>query len=218
MKNKLNLSEKDFEDIKLEVQKAESLISGEIVPILIEQSNDYYESYFKVLSFGSFLALIIISITNYFFPEYAVFDPIYLLLISFIFSSLLASLFFFSKPLKRLVVDKKRMDESCWQKANEAFLEYEIFNTRDRTGILIFVSLFEHKIIIKADSGIAKVVSQKTWQEIADSMAIKIKEGKLKEAYIETIQKCAKLLIDNGFQIKPDDKNELRDDLQIKNS
>jgi len=25
-------------------------------------------------------------------------------------------------------------------------------------------------------------------------------------------------LIDNGFQIKPDDKNELRDDLQIKNS
>lgn len=217
MPARFKLSNNDLEEIKEHVKLAEKTISGEIVPVIIEQSDFYTESYYKVLSFGSFGTLFGIILLNYFFPDYAIFDPIYILLSCFIISSILASLIFFIKPLKRLTIDDKILDHRCWQKANEAFLEYEVFNTKERTGILIFISYFERRIIIKADSGIAKVVDQQIWQKIADEAAKKIKIGKTKEAIIETINKCGDLLLQKGFVIRSDDKNELSDELQIKN-
>ena len=41
-----------------------------------------------------------------------------------------------------------------WLVAMAAFVEEEVFSTRDRTGILLFLSLFEHRVVVLGDSGI----------------------------------------------------------------
>ena len=46
------------------------------------------------------------------------------------------------------------MDHTTRQRAENAFLEEEVFNTTQRTGIMIFISFFEHEVIVMADRGI----------------------------------------------------------------
>src|SRR3546814_13645658 len=56
--------------------------------------------------------------------------------------------------IKRWLASRAYMDNCCKQTAENAFLEEEIFNTRHRTGIMIFISFFEHEVIVMADRGI----------------------------------------------------------------
>ena len=107
------------------------------------------------------------------------------------------------------------MDECCRQNAENAFLEEEIFNTRHRTGIMIFISFFEHKVIVMADRGISKVVEQKEWDKIVAELVNHIRSEKIIEGVEAGIKRCGEILLEKGFHKTADDINELRDDLRI---
>ena len=121
----------------------------------------------------------------------------------------------FSDRVKRLLVARRYQDFVTRQCAENAFLEEEVFNTRQRTGIMIFVSFFEHEVIVMADSGINKVVDQSQWDNIVQEIIKDIRDGKLVEALENGIKKCGDILLEKGFRKTGDDVNELRDDLRI---
>ncbi|HRG11372.1 MAG TPA: hypothetical protein PLJ08_22550, partial [Cyclobacteriaceae bacterium] len=52
--------------------------------------------------------------------------------------------------VKRLMLSQSYMDSATFKRAQSAFLEEEVFNTRQRTGIMIFISFFEHEVIVMA--------------------------------------------------------------------
>ena len=81
-------------------------------------------------------------------------------------------------------------------------------NTRDKTGILIFISVFERKVWVLADEGINEKVDRDTWQEIVDIVTLGIKEKRQGSALCNAIKRCGELL-ENNFPIKPDDTDEL---------
>lgn len=107
------------------------------------------------------------------------------------------------------------MDHATRQRAENAFLEEEVFNTRHRTGILIFISFFEHEVIVLADRGISKVVEQKVWDKLVNDLTDHIRKGKVIEGLEATIKRCGEILLEHGFKKTSDDINELRDDLRI---
>ena len=60
--------------------------------------------------------------------------------------------------IKRLVASKNRIAEAVHILALASFSEYGLHYTREHTGILILVSLLEHRVEVLADRGInAKV-------------------------------------------------------------
>jgi putative membrane protein len=120
-----------------------------------------------------------------------------------------------SERVKRMLIDQKHMDESTRQRAVTAFLDEEIFNTRHRTGIMIFISFFEHEVIVMADRGISKVVDQKEWDKIVSDLVMQIREGKIIDGIEVCIKRCGEILLEKGFHKTADDINELRDDLRI---
>lgn len=108
------------------------------------------------------------------------------------------------KEKKSFHLKKKAVEEL----AKEEFFKLNMNETRDKTGILLFLILKEREFFILADSGINEKVSQQTWDEVRDDMQKKFKDGFYAEGILLGIERVGKIL-NNYFPIKPDDSNEL---------
>ena len=93
-------------------------------------------------------------------------------------------------------------------------MESGVYNTKDRTGILIFISILERRVELLADSGINEKIPQGKWQNIVDNIIQGIKEKNVTAHLIESINDCGDLLAQH-FPIQPDDVNELSDEIDI---
>lgn len=208
-------SDADLERIKASVRQAESQISGEIVPVVVGQSGYYSIANYKSgLIFGS-LTFLLIIIFDRFVPSLAIYDPTLIFAVVVLAGILGALVPIFFAPWRKLLIAQAHLDHATRQRAENAFLEEEVFNTRHRTGIMIFISFFEHEVIIMADRGISKVVDQKVWDKLVEGLINEIRLGKVVEGLESTIKKCGEILLENGFKKTSDDVNELRDDLRI---
>jgi putative membrane protein len=208
-------SEEDQNRIKAAVKQAEEKISGEIVPVFVEQSGFYTIAQYRGALIAAAITFVGIVIYDKLIPTWGVFDPIYILSIVALGGVLGAALPQFIIPLRRFLIGQKHFDKSTRSKAENAFLEEEVFATRHRTGIMIFISFFEREVIVMADRGISKVVDQKEWDKIVHTITSGIVKGKMVDGIVAAINRCGEILLEKGFDITPDDVNELRDDLRI---
>jgi putative membrane protein len=217
MSLKNRFSQSDLERIKAAVKLAEDKISGEIVPVFVERSGHYtIASYMGGMILATVVFLAIIVVDRY-VPAVAIYDPILIFLavsIGGLIGAIAASTL---QPVKRFLLNRSHMDTATRKRAENAFLEEEIFNTRHRTGIMIFVSFFEHEVMVMADRGISKVVDQKEWDTLVRNIIDKIRMGKVTDGIEAAILRCGEILLEKGFVKTPDDINELRDDLRMEN-
>lgn len=212
-------SDNDLQRIKNAVRNAEEKISGEIVPVIVDRSGNYAIANYKGALLGASLAFVIMILFDRFIIAQAThtlyYDPVFIFLIVILGGVLGAVIPKFSDPVKRLLVSKRYLDLMTRQSAENAFLEEEVFNTRQRTGIMIFVSFFEHEVIVMADKGISSVVDQTQWDKIVQDIIANIKSGKIVEALEGGIRKCGEILLEKGFTKAANDTNELHDDLRV---
>ncbi|MBK5277914.1 MAG: hypothetical protein JJE09_03515 [Bacteroidia bacterium] len=210
-------TDQDLERIKTAVREAESKISGEIVPVFVEKSGIYSLATYRAAVFGALAVFVVIVFLDRYVPSFAIYDRDPLLIFVFVALGGLAGALkaHFINPIKRMMLSQVHLDQSTRKRAENAFLEEEVFNTRQRTGIMIFVSFFEHEVIVMADKGISKVVDQSVWDGLVRGIITNIKDGKIVEGMEGAIRKCGEILLEKGFVIDPDDANELKDDLRI---
>ncbi len=207
----------DLVRIKAAVKLAEDKISGEIVPVFVERSGHYsITSYIGAIIMATAVFLVVIVLDSY-VPSMAIYDPIFIFLMVSVGGLIGAIATSTISPLKRLLLSQTHMDQATRKRAENAFLEEEVFNTRHRTGIMIFVSFFEHEVMVMADRGISKVVEQKEWDALVRNIIDRIRVGKVTDGIESAILKCGEILLEKGFVKTPDDINELRDDLRMEN-
>lgn len=215
---KQKFSEHDLQRIKSAVKDAEDKISGEIVPVIVEKSGFYtIASYKAAMMFAAAAFAIVIVLDRYVFDatNTLFYDPVFIfivVLLAGVIGSFIPAAF---TPLHRKLVAQRHFDHATRQRAENAFLEEEIFNTRHRTGIMIFISLFEREVIVIADKGISKVVEQKVWDKLVADLLNAIRGGKIVDGLEGAIKRCGEVLLEKGFHKTADDINELRDDLRI---
>jgi putative membrane protein len=218
---KQQFSESDLQRIKAAVKDAEDKISGEIVPVIVEKSGYYNIASYKgaiIAAALGFIFMIILDryvLINLDSGNTLYYDPVFIFIVVILCGVIGSILPNFSKPLLRLLVSQKHLDHATSQRAENAFLEEEVFNTRQRTGIMIFISFFEHEVIVMADRGISKVVEQKVWDKIVADLVQSIRAGKIVEGLEASIKRCGEILLEKGFHKAEDDTNELDDDLRI---
>ncbi len=205
----------ELERIKAAVKQAESKISGEIVPVFVEKSGHYTIANYRAGILGATAVFFLIVLFDRYVPSLAVYDPV-LILVLVILGGLIGALKANYIPfVKRMVLSQAYMDQSTRKRAESAFLQEEVFNTRLRTGIMIFISFFEHEVIVMADKGISKEVDQKEWDAIVRTIIEHVKKDKIVDGIEKAILRCGEILLQKGFVISPDDVNELKDDLRM---
>ena len=217
MSLKNRFTSQDLDRIKAAVKQAEEKISGEIVPVFVERSGYYAIANYRGAMVAATLAFVTIIIIDRYVTELSVVDPLLIFLVVFLAGLLGALATHTIDLLKRSMLSRIHMDQGTRKRAENAFLEEEVFNTRHRTGIMIFVSFFEHEIMVIADRGISKVVEQKEWDRMVQKIIEKIRMGKVTDGIEAAILRCGEILLEKGFVKTPDDINELRDDLRIEN-
>ncbi len=110
----------------------------------------------------------------------------------------------------RLIVPKAVIARNVHRRALVHFTESGAVNTRDRTGILFFISLRERRVEIIADEGINAKVQPGDWEGILANLLASIKKGKAAEGLELAIADCEEILKQH-FPVKGDDINELPD-------
>ncbi|MBS1682337.1 MAG: hypothetical protein JST48_11545 [Bacteroidetes bacterium] len=205
----------DLERIKAAVHQAEDKISGEIVPVFVEKSGMYSIANYRAAGMAAALAFLLIVLADRYFHAFAIYDPLLIFLtvvlvglIGFLTSNYLL-------PIQKIFVGQQHLDRATRQRAEAAFLREEVFHTRHRTGIMIFISFFEREVIVMADRGISKVVEQKEWDKMVQGIIQNIRLGKVIEGIEAAIIRCGEILLEKGFVKTPDDVNELHDDLRV---
>ena len=219
MNIKKRFKDSDLQRIKDAVKLAEEKISGEIVPVIVERSGRYLLANYKGSLIGASLAFMIMIVLDRYIISNAsntlFYDPVFIFFIVILGGIVGALIPNVSEGLKRLLLSQLYMDQTTRQRAENAFLEEEVFNTRQRTGIMIFISFFEHEVMVMADRGISKVVEQKQWDLIVADLVLQIRAGNIIEGLEAGIKQCGDLLLEKGFKKTDDDINELPDDLRV---
>ena len=111
--------------------------------------------------------------------------------------------------LKRLFISQAEMTEEVGEAALTAFFRHRLAETRDRTGILLFVSVYERRAVVLADKGINLKVAPETWRQVVDLVLQGIREGRAAEGLCEAITRCGEL-VTAQFPVRAGDKDELR--------
>lgn len=208
-------TESDLSRIKAAVQEAEGKTSGEIVPYVVDQSDVYEEAEWRAgLLFGAG-ALVAFTVVHRFTTAWLPFDIAEMALTTLVAAAAGLLLVRYVESFKRFFAGKHLMKRRVHQRATEAFVSEEVFDTQYRTGILIFISLLERQVLVVGDSGINAKVKSFEWEEIVQIIVTAIREGKPADGVVEAIKKCGILLQKEGVAIRPDDKNELPDNLRL---
>jgi putative membrane protein len=208
-------STQDLERIKAAVHQAESKISGEIVPVFVEKSGYYSIANYRAAVVAGALVFLLVIFFDRYMPALAIYDPLLIFLSVIMFGLLGAMVCNYLDFIKKIFLPQRHLDRSTRQRAETAFLQEEVFNTRHRTGIMIFISFFEREVMVIADRGISKVVEQKEWDNIVQGIIQHIRMGKVVEGIEAAILRCGEILLEKGFLKTADDVNELKDDLRI---
>ena len=81
-------------------------------------------------------------------------------------------------PVRLAVTPRAVRRKHARRCAREQFLTQELYTTRGRTGVLIFVALAERYCEIIADTAIAERVAPEAWRGIIDRLLAEIRTGR----------------------------------------
>lgn len=205
-------SEEDRNRIQDAVEAAETRTSGEIVPVIVESSSDYGSAKWKAAFFGVLLGLAVfelISMQANAWSEPGLIGALGVPLMIGLGAGLMVLLVHFLPVVRRRFIPQSSIDVAVHNRALRAFLEHEVFGTRERTGILLLVSLFERRVEVVGDSGINEKVSEDDWADVVSDIVKGIKSGHPTDGIVKAIERCGELLESAGVAIRSDDTNEL---------
>jgi putative membrane protein len=182
----MHLSKEDHDAIAAAIHRAEQKTCGQIVCVLAHASSNY--AYIPVL-WATALALLVPwplivftgwSVQRIFLAQLAVF-----VVAALAFSLTLLRLAFVPRTMRRA---------RAHHAALEQFVVRRVAHTRNRSGVLIFVSLAERYARVIADEGVAEKVNQADWQAAIDVLVEHLREGRIAVGFVAAIERCGTLL------------------------
>jgi putative membrane protein len=182
----MELTREDHEAVSAAIHAAEQRTSGQIVCVLAHASSDY--AYAPIL-WASALALLapwpLITLTPW--------SVQWIYLIQFTVF-IVAGLVFSLTPLRLALVPRAVRRARAHRAALEQFVVRRVAHTKNRTGVLIFVSLAERYARIIADEAVAQKVPNSEWQAVIDALTGHMRDGRIAQGFVAAIERCGAVL------------------------
>jgi len=116
--------------------------------------------------------------------------------------------------LRRLFTPRQQMDEEVNLRARELFFDRRVHHTEGASGILIYVSLFEHTAVVLGDRNVISAVGDGFLTELCDRLTSDLKQIGIADSICGVIQHASGTLAD-ALPRSSDDVNELPDTLVL---
>lgn len=207
------LGEADRENVRRRVREVEASTSAEIVPLIRSASSAYRTALLRgSLAAGTVVAAAATALDAAYKP-WGTLSLVDLWVFPVVFAICFAVVFLTSSwvpSLAKVLVSRGEMSEEVAEAAITAFYRHRVSETRGRTGILLFVSVFERRVVVLADAGISAKVPQGAWQQVVDIVLEGIREGRAVDGLCRAITRCGEIVAAQ-LPIAADDTNELGD-------
>ncbi|RLW70887.1 MAG: hypothetical protein B6D68_00235 [spirochete symbiont of Stewartia floridana] len=200
------------------VEDAEKSTAGEIVVAIIPESDDYAARELVFAIASGFIASVIMVIFSeqliQLFDSLLWIDSALLFPLSMLAGALLAGSSAYALAqipvLDRLIAGRHLMTEAVRRRALRHFTESGVYDTVDRTGVLLLVSVLEHRVELIADRGINKMVAANSWENIVAALVKGIKKGQTADAIEKAVRDIGGILAEH-VPPRADDVNEIAD-------
>ena len=97
------------------------------------------------------------------------------------------------------------------ERAQQLFSLLRVWDTRDNSGVLLYLQLAERRVEIVADRGIAARVAPEAWRQLCDDFARDVAAGSADAAVMRCLERISALLVAH-FPAASDNPRELPDD------
>jgi putative membrane protein len=194
------------EKVKRTIVEVEGQTAAELV-IAVRKASDTYRAVDFAAGFVTSLALLVVIL----FDE-AAFSveliPVWIILAFAAGAFVTASLWW----LKRALIPRKLRGEAVARGAKGAFFDLGVTKTKDRTGVLVYLSLFEHMAFVIADTGVPTKELGDGWLAIVRDLEAKMAKSPDLDQVLAAVKAMGPLL-GKVLPRSADDVNELADDL-----
>jgi putative membrane protein len=219
----LKLSQEDHARVSAAIAHAEAKSDGEIIAIAADQSDSYHDV-------GLHYAILVLFLVIAFFAIWPhqleawwtrimgwTAEPTQRELLTLLFGldllKFLVVLFLMKwMPLRLLLTPGSTKPRRVRRRAIMLFKTGGEKRTIGRTGILIYLSMGEHRAEIIGDEAITAVTTAETWGEAMAALITDVKEGRIADGMIAAIDRIGAVLATH-FPKTGEDTNELPDKL-----
>ncbi len=184
------LTNDDHAAVAAAIREAENRTCGQIVCVLAHAASAY--AHVPIL-WSSLLALFTPWPLIYFTPW-----SVQRIFLAQLIVFLVAALAFSWPRLRILLVPRALQRVRAHRAALEQFVLRGISRTRNRCGVLIFVSLAERYARIIADEGLAEKVHASEWQAAIDALTMHMRDGRIAAGFIAAIERCGPVLAEHA--------------------
>lgn len=220
----MQLTDHDHARVTAAVAAAEAATDGEIVTVVARQSDAYHDAalHWAVLVMLLVLALLASVPGAAEWLHALIADPwegppspaslyaIALVLVTVAF--LIARLVFAWLPLRLALTPGATKARRVRRRALTLFRAVAERRTRGRTGVLLYLSLAEHRAEIIADAAIHDRVAPERWGEAMAALIVAVKDGRPGDGMAEAVTRIGAVLAEQ-FPRSDQDFNELPDRL-----
>ena len=219
-----HVSAADHDLVTAAVAAAEARTSGEIVTVVAAQSNDYDDVALVWASIIAFIAMSVIAL----FPEFyrGIYDRLtggwgHELTANQWLGTVIAIgvikwigmwLLLLWRPLRLWLTPRAILAGRVRARAVDLFKVGTEAKTLGRTGVLLYVSLKEHRADIVADQAIAAKVSPDVWGDAMAALIDHVRAGRPGEGMAEAVRQMGVVLAEH-FPRGSENPNELPDRL-----
>ncbi|HJV40119.1 TPM domain-containing protein [Caulobacter sp.] len=227
----VNMTPQDLDRIAAAVAQAEKTTAGEIFCVLTPEVSDYRET---PLVWAAATALVLPAAALFagFRPEMltrlfggwsvghaaamdgailsALSTYIALQAVIFVAAALVVSI----PAVRRALTPGSLKAARVKRAAMEQFLSHGLHVTRDRTGVLIFAALAEHRVEVIADEGIYAAAPNAVWNDVVADLVGGLKQGRVADGFVAAVGRAGAILAEH-VPPRGDNRNELSDGLTI---
>ena len=218
------MSEADHAKVSAAIAAAEGSSDGEIIAAATDLSDFYHDValHWAVLVLIATLAIFAAApaLLQYWFevflsgwrPEPTLGELLTLLLVLSVAKFTIALLLLKYMPLRLLLTPGATKSRRVRRRAISIFKAGAERRTVGRTGILIYLSMGEHRAEIVADEAITKVTTPETWGEAMEALLVEVKAGRPADGMVAAIERVGEVLKQH-FPRSSGDTNEIPDKL-----
>ena len=206
------LSNEGLKKIEKKVAQIELSTSGEIVPMIVRRSSTVGHVPIMIYSLGLLLYYIfgIPDLQAEYFEGAWWFILVWSLLLIPITHWLSQR-----SIIQRNLVSRIDRESQSSDRALNEFYQANLHKTDGSTGILLFISLVDHQVVVLGDDSINEKIDPKMWSETVDLLLKGIHSKDMAEGICMALDKCGEVLKIH-FPIQAGDENELPNHLVIK--
>lgn len=202
-----SISEADQLRLSQQVTEVERHTAGELVVVVLKRSATY--STYR-LAAANALALLTVGAMHLAWPLI----PAGELLGAEVVTLALAFWLLAMPALLRRVVPRPVQQQAVSDRTRQLFIELGVTETRERSGVLIVLSLLEHRIEILGDRGIHEHLGAQAWADLVRSFTQAARAGAAVEGLSQVISRVG-VELRTRFPARSDDVNELPDAVRV---